>query len=121
MNQADKVAFDVMCTRYYLNKLQSCKDRNIAFNLTFTQVKNMLRAKRCQYTGLVLTKSKGAKQLATDVTIERIDPTKPYESGNVCAVSYAANMFKAQFDDMFRGDSGKVIAKMSKRISKHTK
>lgn len=113
------IKFDKMCVTYYANKLLSCKARGIEFNLTYTQVKNMLRAKRCQYTGITLTKSSGAKQLPTDVTIERIDSSKPYETGNVCAVSYAANMAMNNMEQWFGKNSINAMKKMTKYVSKH--
>ena len=115
------IEFDKMCVTYYANKLQSCGQRGIEFNLTFTQVKNMLRAKKCQYTGVSLTKHKSSVQKPTDVTIERINPNKPYETGNVCAVSYAANQAKANFDRFYGADSAKMLTMVSKSISKRSK
>ena len=114
------VEFDKMCVTYYANKVQSCGQRGISFNLTFTQVKNMLRAKRCQYTGVTLTKSNSSTQKPTDVTIERINPKKPYETGNVCAVSYAANQAKANFDRVYGSESAKMLSMISKSITKRT-
>jgi hypothetical protein len=100
----------------------SSKARGIAFNLTLTQVKNMLRAKKCQYTGIDLTHvAKGGIQSPTDVTIERIDPSCPYETGNVCAISFAANQAKSMFDAQFGKNSVAMLVKMAKEISKRTK
>lgn len=112
----DTVQFDKMVAQYYVNKVQSCRTREIEFNLTFTQVKNMLRAKKCQYTGVTLTKSTSSSQLPTDVTIERIDPSKAYETGNVCAVSYAANQAKSAFDKIYGKDSYKMFLLMAKNM-----
>ncbi len=121
--QHEKVAFDRYVVKYYSNKIDSCRSRGIAFNLTFTQVKNMLRAKYCQYTGVELTlkPSGNTEQGRTDVTIERIDSNKPYETGNVCAVSFAANQAKASFDRIYGELAVPVLLAMSKNISKRMK
>lgn len=121
--QAGKVEFDKYVANYYVNKIVSSKARGIAFNLTLTQVKNMLRAKKCQYTGIDLTHvAKGTGiQSPTDVTIERIDPSRPYETGNVCAISFAANQAKSMFDAQFGKNSVAMLVKMAKEISKRTK
>ncbi|WP_407305394.1 hypothetical protein [Acinetobacter sp.] len=115
----DRLEFDRFVVQYYTNKLTSCKARGIAFNLTFLQVKNLLRAKKCQYTGILLTHTNGPNgQRDTDLTIERIDNNRPYETGNVCAVSFAANQAKSAFDAKFGKDAVTMIHKMSKALKK---
>lgn len=116
----DRLEFDRYIVQYYSNKLNSCKSRGIAFNLTFLQVKNLLRAKKCQYTGVELTHtmSNTGGQRDTDLTIERIDSNRPYETGNVCAVSFAANQAKSMFDAKFGADAVKMIHEMSKQLKK---
>jgi hypothetical protein len=115
----DKLEFDRFVVQYYMNKLTSCKSRGIAFNLTFLQVKNLLRAKKCQYTGVLLTHTQGAgAQRDTDLTIERIDSNRPYETGNVCAVSFAANQAKSMFDAKFGKDAVAMIHSISRELKK---
>ena len=116
----DKVEFDRYLVNYYMNKLDSCKKRGIAFNLTFTQVKNLMRAKKCQYTGVALTHTPFATQTQrdTDVTIERIDSRKPYETGNVCAISFAANQAKSGFDAKYGADAVAMMHLISANLKK---
>jgi len=116
----ERLEFDRFVVQYYQNKLISCKARGIAFNLTFLQVKNLMRAKKCQYTGVPLThtQSGSSTQRDTDLTIERIDNNRPYETGNVCAVSFAANQAKSLFDAKFGKDAVKMIHAMSKSLKK---
>lgn len=115
----DRLEFDRFVVQYYQNKLTSCKARGIAFNLTFLQVKNLLRAKKCQYTGVELTHTQGPSgQRGTDLTIERIDNNRPYETGNVCAVSFDANQAKSSFDARYGADAVKMIHLMSKNLKK---
>ena len=113
--------FELFVLSYYQNKVQSCKDRGIEFKLNLVSVRNMLSAKKCGYTGLELTRGKkGLGMLSTDVTIDRIDNTRPYEKGNVIAVSNVANNFKSIFEnpsyklDMLTAQ--KALVKMQKKI-----
>ncbi len=86
--------------RAYLNKSRSSKDRGIQFTLSLLSFANLMRSKKCAYTGILLTdpvkgkKGKGVVSRGTDRTIERLDNTKGYEKGNVIAVCYAANTLK---------------------------
>ena len=91
--------FEMFVISYYTAKVQSCKDRGIDFKLNLISVRNLLSAKKCGYTGMVMTRGKGKGQLSTDVTIDRIDNTRPYEKGNVIAVSNIANNFKSIFEN----------------------
>ena len=115
----EKVEFDRYIVQYYMNKVDSCRSRGIAFNLTFTEVKNLLRAKKCQYTGVALTHTNSkTSQRDTDATIERMDSSKPYEPGNVCAVSYAANQAKSGFDAKFGADAVAMLHLISAQLKK---
>jgi hypothetical protein len=117
MRYTDKLAFDRYVVTYYANKMRGCKDRNIEFNLTSTQVKNMLRAKRCGYTEELLTHTHQT-QIDSDVTLDRINCMKPYETGNVIAVSHKANRAKNAFESLYRGDADKIMMQMVKVINK---
>lgn len=118
------IEFDKYATRYYCSKQQQCKERGIDFNLTFTQVKNMLRAKRCQLTGVDLTHTNAGKKLAesvqrpTDVTIDRLDNNKPYETGNVIAAAHFANHFKGILEKDCGSNAANVLHNMSKNLKK---
>lgn len=95
----DKVRFDLYVMKKMQNKMADARRRGIEFNMTFQAMKNICRAKRCYYTGLPLTKPRPNEPLRpTDMTIERIDASKPYEKGNVVAVCYAANQLKSHAD-----------------------
>lgn len=83
---------DVKISQKYFNKYQSALHRGIAFKLSFTSYKNLMRAKKCYYTGIDLSDVQGA---ANQRTIDRIDNTKGYESGNVVACCFAFNQIKS--------------------------
>ena len=118
--------FELWVANYYKSKVDSCRDRGIAFNLNLMSVRNLLSSKVCGYTGMQMTVPKiGAKaNTQTDVTIDRIDNTRPYEKGNVIAVSNVANNFKAIFENpQYKLDmltAQKALVKMQKKI-KQTK
>ena len=119
-NRFEGIEFDKYVATYYCNKIQSSKDRNIAFNLTLNQVKNMLRAKVCPYTGLKLTHRgcNAPRARHTDVTIDRMDSSKPYETGNVIACSKKANDAKSAFESAFPANAVEMIHQFSKLLHK---
>lgn len=113
---------DAIVARYYANKITSCKNRKISFELTFAEVKSLMKRKRCAYTGILMTKSKGSEQIATDFTIDRIDNSKGYVKGNVVACCYAANSFKGTVenitDTLSLRDKGKILLMAAEMIDK---
>jgi hypothetical protein len=101
---------DVRIAQKYVSKANNARERGIEFNLPFTSFKNMMRAKKCQYTDIVLTDT--GNQCATDRTIDRIDSRKGYVKGNVIAICHAANQFKG----MFEGGSFSITTSAAKKI-----
>ena len=87
--------FDLYVATKMQRKAQNAKDRGIEFSMTFTAMKNILRAKKCYYTGIPLTRPTGETMRASDLTIDRIDATKGYVPGNVVACCHAANKLKS--------------------------
>lgn len=96
--------FDLKVAKKLAAKEKDAKRRGIEFALTFQSMKNLLKAKRCFYTGAMLTDPAGlqddqlAGRLASDRTIDRIDGSKGYVPGNVVACCNAANNIKAQLE-----------------------
>lgn len=89
------VEFDAYCAKSYLSKIQSCQQRGIEFKLNFTSFKNLMRAKKCYYTGVALTRGGGQENNPNYLTIDRIDNKLPYQKGNVVACCTKANQLKA--------------------------
>lgn len=104
----------------YYNKVMNATTRGIPFTISLLSFMNLMRTKYCRYTGIPLTLPKG-KTRETDRTLERIDPTKGYEPGNVIVVCYAANSLKANVDDPNRLLKIKHFIKMAKKLEKFTK
>lgn len=92
----ESVEFDLYVARKLHAKYENAKDRGIEFALSFRSMKNLMSAKKCYYTGIPLTRPEPGKTLkASDITIDRIDSTKGYVSGNVVACCNIANNMKA--------------------------
>lgn len=107
--------FDLYVAKKYAAKAQNARDRGLDFTITYTSMKNMLKAKRCYYTGLPMTKQVGSIQKGSDITIDRIDASKGYIPGNVVACSYAANQLKSQVES-----AGIAGLKMGARVFNRT-
>lgn len=91
------VANDLMVARKYIAKRDNALSRGIEFNLSLQSMANLMRAKKCYYTGFALTEPRQGMPLrATDRTIDRVDATKGYVPGNVVACCHAANNLKSQ-------------------------
>lgn len=91
----DKVEFDLYVARKFISKRDDAKSRGLAFEMTLTSMRNILKSKKCYYTGFPLTKPTGGNVKMTDLTIERIDCSKGYVPGNVVAACHAANNLKS--------------------------
>ena len=90
---------DLKVAKKYLSKFQHAQKIGIKFTLSLCAFKNIMRAKRCKYTGIILTEPNNSTLRFSDRTIDRIDHTKGYISGNVCAVCHGANSFKSAFEN----------------------
>jgi len=85
------VKFDLMAANKYLAKCQNAKSKGHEFSISFTSMKNMLRAKKCYYTGLPLT--------LDTVTIDRIDNSRGYCVGNVVSCHTSVNSLKGLIEN----------------------
>lgn len=91
---------DIDIAKAYLRKAQSAADRGLSFGLSFVAFKNLMRAKRCKYTGIELTEPRpNMAPRSTDRTIDRVDSTIGYESGNVVAACHSANQIKSVWEN----------------------
>lgn len=93
----DPEPFDFLVARKYANLYNNAKKRNKGFDLTLQDVRNLLRRKRCAYTGILLTEGSNREDglpLASDRTIDRLDPEGSYSKDNCHAVCHLANQTK---------------------------
>lgn len=103
----------------YVRMMTSAKSRGIKFDLPLQSLINVCRAKKCFYTGKKLTKPTDSATLPTDLTVERIDPKKGYEKGNVCAISHEMNSLKSQWEHKISPE--KMISIANKMIKARAK
>lgn len=91
---------DLYIASSYLEHYRHAKKRSIEFSLSFLSFKNIMRAKKCGYTGIPLTVARrGEAEKPSDRTIDRINNSIGYESGNVIAVCRCANSLKAMWEN----------------------
>lgn len=116
---------DINVAKFILFKVKSCKERGVEWKLTFQAVKNLMKAKKCYYTGQKLTQPvkgiAGFIKRETDITLDRIDCKKGYVKGNVVACSTWANQLKSEAENktVFSvDDAAKVFVRASKRLKK---
>ena len=116
---------DINIAKFILFKVKSCKERGVEWKLTFQAVKNLMKSKKCYYTGQKLTQPvkgmAGFIKRETDITLDRIDCKKGYVKGNVVACSTWANQLKSEAENktVFSvDDAAKVFVRASKRLKK---
>lgn len=108
---------DIALARAYLNKADQAKAKGIEFSISLTSFKNMLKARKCFFTGLPLT--------AETFSIDRIDNTKGYVAGNVASCHLNFNSLKAMIENpttqLNIDNVTKAMVKLSKRVNKGDK
>lgn len=93
---------DTRVARKYTHLQASAHSRGKEFGLNLSDVRRLLRKKTCSYTGVQLTEPEPQVSgetntpVATDRTIDRIDPSVGYHPHNVVSVCHLANSLKEQ-------------------------
>lgn len=107
--------FDLMVANKLHQLKHSATTRNKEFNLTFADVKKLVKRKTCHYTGLKFDPSLNDYQL----TIDRVDSNIGYVRGNVVACLNAVNAAKEHMLEregaFFKGNP-KLLLKMISKI-----
>ena len=88
---------DVHLSKLYCSKAESAISKGLAFTLSFAEFKRLQSTKRCYYTGVQLTKANGSVH-ETDRTMDRVDASRGYITGNVVACCHAANSLKGHWE-----------------------
>jgi hypothetical protein len=88
---------DLEIAKAYVNKARNAESRDIEFTLPFSEYKKLVTKKKCYYTGMSITK--GLENSAHELTIDRIDSTKGYVTGNCVACSHYFNKLKSVFEN----------------------
>lgn len=88
---------DISIARRYISKQDNAKEKGHDFELSFKEYKRMALQTHCKYTGLKFCEyDKNGKPISefTMRTIDRIDNSKGYISGNCVAVCKWINTLK---------------------------
>jgi hypothetical protein len=102
------VKHGIYVARKYLSLIESAQSRSHEFNLTIEELSEILRMKTCYFTkkGLVhfphdpKEVEKGVLELPKNyLSIDRLDASKGYVSGNVVSCSLAINKVKGQMGE----------------------
>ena len=88
---------DLKVAKKLLRLQEGAKKRGLNFDLSFAELKRIMKKKTCHFTGIPISAYLEATD-AQKLTLDRKDPTKGYVSGNVVACSYMANQLKAGFE-----------------------
>ena len=98
-------SFDLRCAKKMIKLQQSAKSRGLEFNLSYTSVKNIMRANKCYFTGKPLTNETRS--------VDRVDNTKGYVTGNVVACDIRVNRLK---DNLTMSELESMFKKLNKRV-----
>ena len=90
---------DLTLARKYISKAAQASNSGHAFTLSLPEYCILMSVDTCYYTGVTLTTPRLAKRIrGTDRTLERVDNTQGYITGNVVAVCNAANNIKSMWE-----------------------
>lgn len=89
---------DLIIAKRYIRLAARAEKRGIEFNLPLTSFSNLMKAKRCQITGVTLKHLADVDNDPLYITVDRIDNTKGYVKGNVIACAQAANVYKGSLE-----------------------
>lgn len=92
--QQSSVPFDTYVALKFIIKQQNAINRGLEFTLTLNDMKRLLKAKKCYYSGLTLTLEGELK-----LTLDRIDSTQGYTLSNTVACSKVVNDIKNELLD----------------------
>ena len=86
----DRSVTDADVARKFLQVEESARKRGIDFSLNLTTVKNLMKAKKCKYTGLAYDYTDPERSPSFD----RVDHNKGYVKGNVVSCMTGVNSLK---------------------------
>lgn len=112
---------EVKIAQKYISKCQRARQDGIEFSIGLLSFRNLMMARKCQYTGITLTDSTSKAVKATDRTIDRIDHNKGYVTGNVVAVCHAANRIKASWENPNNPLDAMMVKKICDKELRSTK
>jgi len=100
---------DLDLAKRYISAIKKATERGIIFNLTFAQYKLLRSRKRCYYSGRSFNDQ---EQHPHSRTLDRVDPTKGYEQGNVVPCCKNLNQLKAIWENPIQKMQPEEVAKV---------
>jgi len=82
---------DLQIAKKFVSLEKSAKKRGLDLNLSLTSLRNIFKAKKCFYTGTTFVQKEGNIHSRT---IDRVNNTKGYVTGNVVACTFEFNSRK---------------------------
>ena len=98
LSQVQIVRDDLVISRSYFGKAQSSLERNIPFELTYLEYKELFLATHCALTGEEFDGDRAKR------TLERINPRLGYTKANTIAVCDYINFSKGKLDSYMKDD-----------------
>lgn len=96
------VELELEVSKKYFHLHKSATSRGIDFDLTLTDVRNLLKRKRCAYSGEEMVKGvpvqREGDQIPNALTIDRKNPNIGYVRGNVVSCTHTANQLKSTLE-----------------------
>ena len=115
---------DVEIARRFVKKHDRAIKSDHEFTLTFFEYKKIVSKKTCAYSGIpfsALGENREWLNEWTGLTLERIDNSKGYVSGNVVPVCGGINQIKAQWENPQLPLDEKMTIRIIENISKMKK
>lgn len=91
-----EVITDTDVARKYISMVEGAQRRGKEFTLTLVDIRRMLKVKKCQFTGVTLSKYREENGIINPHgrTIDRLDASVGYTKENTFVVSHVANSIK---------------------------
>lgn len=120
MTKEHTADFDEMLARRYLRMKSQAKSRGVEFNLPLSSLRNILKARKCYYTGMVIGTDQ-PENAPNQLTVDRKNPKIGYMKGNVVACSHLANSLKNSYEHLDNKgrqniDNSDILRKLEKDI-----
>ena len=109
---------DATLCRLYINKASNANNDGHEFTLTFSEYKRVVKRKTCALSGITFSNYKAGDKSFTALTLDRLDNSKGYISGNVIAVCNGINTLKSQWENPVALMNEKIVAKVLKNLKR---
>ena len=88
---------DLEIAKKYISKINNAEEKGHEFSLTLPEFTKLMRRKTCFFTRVVINDK--LHQTGNARTLDRLDNSKGYVTGNVVACTFYFNRLKAVFEN----------------------